>query len=308
MASEPVRAATGLALLAAALWASYYGFILGLNGHLSGLALIAYPFIIGGIGYAIYCSLRGEGGAFLRLFRDPAQWGRIGMFLGIQVSVVYITLVNGAVDAALLSLVGDVALTPLLVMAAFSEGRDRLRSRAFVGGLVLSGAGASLTIVAGGSLQGFSGWSWIAAPAEAVLIAAYFVSAARAGRTTPVTAIAGQASLVAGLVALPFALVLPASYGNLSFGGPLEVVLLVGVGITSFFLAPAVYFAAIGRAGIFLPSLLMAAIPVFTLGVAALVAGEYPTALGVAGVPIAVVGGVLAVRGSQSSPGPDPAP
>lgn len=304
MASAEVRTAAGYSLLAAGLWASYYGFLLALHGSVSPIALTAYPFLVGGVAYGLFCASRGEGRVYLRLFRVAAQWGRIALFVGIQFSIIYITIVNGAVDSALLSLVGDVALTPLLVMLVYNEGRDRLRSAAFLGGLLLTGVGASLTIVSGGGLEGFSGWSLLIAPVLPLFIAVFFISCARDGRTTPVTAIAGQAALAAGLVVLPLTFVLPASLGALAIGSVSSGALLVGMGVTSFFLAPALYFLAIQRAGIFLPSLLMAGIPVFTLVFAATIGNQYPTPLGLIGIPIAVIGGVLAVRASQSATNP----
>jgi drug/metabolite transporter (DMT)-like permease len=81
---------------------------------------------------------------------------------------------------------------------------------------------------------------------------------------------------------------------------PDPVLLLIGAGATSFFIAPVLYFEAIERVGIFLPSLLMGAIPVFTLGFTAVLLGQIPSTLGLIGVPVAVVGGLLAVRGSQA--------
>ena len=304
MVAAQIRGATAMSLLAAFLWASYYGFVLVLEGRISPLALTVYPFLVGGVAYSAFSAYRGEGRALLRLFLSPEQWGRIGLFLGIQVSIVYITLVNGAVDAALLSLLGDVAVTPLFVMLAFEEGRDRLSSPVFLGGVLLSAAGASLTIVAGGGLVGLAGLSLLIAPLLPLLVAGFFISAARAGRDRPITAIAGQAALVAGLAAAPWALLLPVPLGSLAVPGGGAAVLLIGTGITSFFLAPLLYFRSIQRAGIFLPSLLMAAIPVFTLLFAALVGKQYPTPLGLLGVPVAVAGATLAVRGSQSSENP----
>ena len=48
-------------------------------------------------------------------------------------------------------------------------------------------------------------------------------------------------------------------------------------------------------------TLLMAAIPVFTLLVAATVLRESSTWLAVAGIPIAVAGGLLALQGSHAA-------
>ena len=290
--------AAAAALLAAFVWASYYGFVLGLAGRVSPLALLVYPFLFGGIGYGGYCAVTGRGAAFLRLFASPAQWGRVVLLLGAQCSLLTVTLTGGAVDAALLALVGDVALTPLLVMLVFREGRDRLTSPRFDAGLGLSAAGASLTILAGGSVVPLQGLELLAGAAIPCFVAGYFVSSARAARRMPVDAVAGQSALAAGLLALPGSWLLPASWGSLDPGGPVGLLLLVGAGLTSFFVATALYFGAIGRVGILLPALLMAAIPVFTLAFAAGVAGQVPSTIGLWGVPLAAVGALLAVSGS----------
>lgn len=305
---EPRREAAFYALVAAFVWAAYYAFVLDLRSSVSSLALIVYPFLFGGLAYAVWVAAHGEGRHLLALFASPGQWGRVLMFLALQLGILYITLESGAVDAALLSLVGDVAVTPLVVMWVFGEGRDRLRSAAFLLGIALSAVGAVLTILASGTLEGFTGLSLLVAPVVPFLVAGYFVSAARAGRTFPAEAIVGQSAIGAGLLGLPLTFLLPAGTGTLLVTGGVPWSLLLGVGVTSFFVAPLLYFRAIGRAGIFLPSLLMAAIPVFTLGFAALVSGALPPLLGLVGVPIAVAGGILAVRGSVGSPGPDPAP
>lgn len=305
-AASARRSAAALALLSAFLWASYYGFILGLHGRVSPLGLLAYPFLTGGVVYGLWAVHEGHGRTFLALFADPAQWGRIGMYWFAQVSVLLITLVAGAVDAALLSLVGDVALTPLLVMAVYGEGRERLGAPTFIGGVLLSGVGATLTILAGGAAQGLSGYALLVAPVEALCIAGYFVSTSRAARTLPMSALAGQSVLAAGLLSLPWTFVLPATTGSLDLSSGVDFALLLGCGATSFWVAPALYFLAIGRVGIILPALLMAAIPVFTVGFAAVFTGAFPTPLALLGVPIAVAGAILAIEGGTGAPAPAP--
>lgn len=300
MRSDARLASVSLSVVAAFLWASYYGFFLGLGHSVTPVGLIAYPFLAGGAVLALWAVRSGHGEALRRLFLSAAQWGRVLMFLGIQVSIVAVTILSGPVDAALLSLVGDVALTPLFVMAIFQEGRDRLRSPLFLGGILLSGFGAALTIFDGGRVAPLGGYGLLAAPLIPILIAGFFVSSSRAAREYPSSAVLGQAALGAGALALPLAFLLPASVGALAVHGALPVVLLVGCGLTSFALAPMCYFEAIGRSGILLPALLQAGIPVFTLGFTAALSGHTPGWIGLAGIPVAVTGAVLAVQGSHA--------
>ena len=55
------------------------------------------------------------------------------------------TFLTGAVDTAIFALIGDVVVSPLLVMVLLGERRDRLRSLPFPLGLTLAMTGASLT-------------------------------------------------------------------------------------------------------------------------------------------------------------------
>ncbi|HEV2317195.1 MAG TPA: DMT family transporter [Thermoplasmata archaeon] len=295
-----------VSLLAAFLWASYYGFVLGIGTGASSAALLLDPFLFGGVFYGLWALYRGSGREYVRLFASPPQWGRAGMLLGAQIGILLLTLRGAAVDAALLSLVGDVALTPLVVMLVFNEGRARLRSVVFVLGILLSGAGASLTILAGGSVTGLSGAELLAAPTIPLLVAGYFVGSARVGRTLPISAVAAQSYLACAILALVAVVLYDRSFAGLFPSDPVALALVLGAAATSFFIAPLLYFDAIERAGIFLPSLLMAAIPVFTLAFTATLLGRVPPWLGLLGVPVAVVGAILAVRGSHAAEAPTP--
>lgn len=302
---EGDRAAAGIALLAAFVWATYYAFVLLLDARVSPLALLVYPFLLGGGAYALATLPAGGGRRLLTLLGEPAQWGRALLLLGIQVSLLTVTLEANAVDASLLALVGDVAGTPILVAVLFGEGRDRIRSPGFLAGLLLSGAGATLTILAGGVLDGLHGPALYAAPLVPVFVAGFFVWTARAGRQEPVGPLAAQAAILAGLLALPATLFLAPPLGRLSVPGPVPALALVGTGVGSFCLGPYLYFRAIRSAGILLPALLMATIPVFTLALAAALSGRLPAPLGLLGVPVALLGALLAIEGSVGRPGAD---
>lgn len=293
---ERARAAF-LSLLAALLWATYYLFVLGLSPTLPPSALLFYPFLFGGIGYVAWAILEGHGPHLWQLTRSGPAWGRIGLIAAMQLSILASTYAAGPVDTSLLSLAGDVILTPLLVMLLLGEGRERARSPSFIGGVLLSAAGASLTIVAGGEVRPLGGLALAVAPVVPLTVAVYFLSAARAGISTPTSAVVGHATLGGAFVSLLLSPLIPGGVSGLLIPSIPVLGLVALLGLTSFFFGPALYFNAIERAGIVLPALLMAAIPVFTLALSWSVLGIVPPLLGIVGVPIAVAGALLAVRG-----------
>ncbi|HKS59332.1 MAG TPA: DMT family transporter, partial [Thermoplasmata archaeon] len=208
-------------------------------------------------------------------------------------------LTAGPVDTSLLSLVGDVVLTPFLVMLLLRAGREKARSPSFLTGVALSAGGATLTIAAGQTLAPLQGWGLLVGPVVPLTVAFYFLLAARAALTVPTSAVVAHATLGCAGLALITAPWVPGGLAGILHVNALELVLLALLGLTSFFLAPVLYFDAIHRAGIVLPALLMAAIPVFTLLLSWFVLGIVPPWLAIAGIPVAVVGALLAVRGSH---------
>lgn len=294
-----VRAAATLAVVAAFLWATYYYFVLRLSSAARPPSVLAYPFLVAGAVFVALTIPRGEWRAFLRIWRSPVAYLRAGLLAAMQVSVLAGTYTAGPIDTSLLSLLGDVALTPLLLMALYAEGRGRLRSPVFVLGLVASFAGATLTIVGGSAAAPLQGWAWLVAPAVPLSVAFYFLLTAQANRGAPAYAVVGQASLAAGLISVALSPWLPGGVAGLGVASPGDAALLVGLGVTSFFLAPWFYFAAVERAGLLLPALLMATIPLFTLLVEFLGFGQGATLIALLGVPIAVIGGFLASQGSH---------
>ena len=293
------RYAAALAIVASFLWATYYFFVLSLGEASRPAAVLAYPFLVAGAIFAAVAVRQGHLAAFLRLWRSPSAYLRTGLLVGMQLSVLAGTYSAGPVDTSLLSLLGDVALTPILLMILYREGRERLKTVSFVGGILLSGGGAALTIVGGQTAQPIEGLAWLIAPAVPLTVAFYFLLTARENRDVPTHAVVGQSSLAAGVISLAVAPLLPGGVSGLLVPSLRDAVLLGGLGVTSFFIAPLLYFVAIERAGLFLPALLMATIPVFTLVVELLAFGIGAAPLALVGVPIAVAGGFLAVQGSH---------
>lgn len=298
----PHGTAAVLATCSAFLWATYYFFVLAATPSAGPAALIAFPFLAGGVVYAALAVAQGHGRLFLGLWTSGRAYGRTALALGMQVSVLASTYTAGSVNTSLLSLLGDVALTPVLLMVLFREGRDRARSIPFVLGVLLGAGGATLTILGGESAPHLTGWAWLVAPLVPATVAFYFLATARENRRSPQSAVVAQTMLGAGLFALPVSALFPGGLGGLAVHGTVTWVLVVALGVTSFFLAPWLYFRAIELTGLLLPALLMSGIPVFTLLLSVAVRGHSPGLWGLIGVPIAVAGSLLALEGTRPSP------
>jgi drug/metabolite transporter (DMT)-like permease len=291
--------ATGLALTAAFLWSSYYAFILVLAPTVRDSGLLVWPFAFGALGYLAWAASGGHLRHLPKLSRSGAAWLRVVLLLAMQLSVLAETFLAGAVDTSLLSLVGDVVLTPILVMLVLREGRERARDAVFLGGVILATGGATLTIIAGGSVRPLGPAAGIVAIIVPVVVALYFLSSAQENRQTPTSAVIAHATMFAALFGVVVSPAVPGGLAGLAFPSLTALGLLAALGLTSFFVAPAAYFQAIERAGLVLPAVLMAAIPVFTLLITASLFHTVPPILALAGVPLAVVGAVLALQGSH---------
>lgn len=288
------------AALAAFLWATYYSFVLGAPGTPPS-ALLVDPFIAGAAGFLALAVWRREGRAVRPLFRDPRAFVRSGLLVGMQVSVLASTYLTGAVDTALLSLLGDVVLTPIALLVIYAEGRERFRTPTFGVGLLTATFGATLVIVAGATVEALSGWAWVAAPVVPVTVALYFLYTARANRSIPMAALVGQGTLLAGVLGLLLSPLLPGGLRGLLPATPESWAVVIAIGLTSFFLGPLLYFRAIELAGLVLPAVLMTGIPVFTLALNVVIFREVPPLLGLAGIPVAVLGSILALRGPHAA-------
>lgn len=286
-------------LLSAFAWATYYLFVLWVTPGTAPSAVLAYPFIVGGIAYAGWAVGTGHGRAFAVLWKDPMAYGRIGLLFGMQVSVLAATYLAGPVDSSLLSLIGDVVLTPIVVALLLVTYRSRIATPLFAVGIVVSLAGGTMAIVGGQSLSSVHGWGWLAVPGVPIFVAAYFLLTARANQTMAPSAVVGQSMLAAGGLFLLAAPLFPGGWAGLVAVSPVPALLLALCGLTSFFLAPALYFLALSEVGLVVPPMLMTGIPVFTLLLSSFVLGIALPLIGVLGIPVAVVGGVLALRGES---------
>jgi uncharacterized membrane protein len=292
-------------LLSALAWATYYLFVLWVTPGTSPSAILAYPFLAGGIAYAIWTEASGHGGEFRRLWGAPSAYGRAGLLYGMQASVLAATYLTGPVDASLLSLIGDVVLTPMLVALVIASYRPHIATPVFAVGIAVSLAGGTMAIVGGQSLSAVHGWGWLAVPGVPIFVATYFLWAARANRTISPSAVVAHSMVVCGIAFVVTAPLFPGGWQGLLTVAPTPMLLLILCGLTSFFLAPALYFAAIQEVGLVIPPMLMTGIPVFTLILSASVLGIALPLIGVLGIPVAVAGAVLAMRGESTTPPAD---
>ena len=287
--------AASLALVAAFLWATYYLFVLGVSPATRPSAILLYPFVAGGAALGLWAFAHGNGRALGRSFVQPASYLRTALLLVMQLGVIAATFLIGPVDASLLSLLGDVVATPLVVAALFAHGREELRLPLVVTGLLLSLAGGTLAIVGGHGVAAIRGVGWLVVVSLPVVVAFYFILCARAGASTPVPVVVAQATIAAALASIALAPLVPGGLAGLVAVSPRALALLLVNGLLSFFVAPLLYFRAIARAGFVLPPMMMTGIPVFTLLLSAAVLAIAPTPLAVLGVPIAAVGGIVAL-------------
>ena len=194
--------AATLALLAAFLWSTYYLFVLRVRPSTGASAVIFYPFVGGGAAYALWVLAHREGRALARTFAQPEAYVRVGLLLGMQFSILAATFLTGAVDASLLSLLGDVVVTPLLVAALVVEHRVELRSPLLISGLALCLAGGTLAIAGGHGLAAVHDLGWTVVAAVPLLVALFFLLSARAGARTPVSVVVAQSMVAAAIGAL----------------------------------------------------------------------------------------------------------
>ena len=289
-----------LSVLSAFAWATWYLFVLWVTPGTAPSAILVYPFVFGGIAYTGWAVATGHGRTFTHLWSDPMAWVRIGLLFAMQVAILAATYLTGPVDCSLLSLIGDVVLTPVLVALAIGAYRPHIATPLFAVGLIVSLAGGTMAIVGGQSLSAVQGWGWLVVPGVPILVAGYFLLTARANRTTAPSAVVAQSMVAAAGLFVFSAPLFPGGWGGLVSIAPVPLLLLALCGITSFFLAPALYFRALSEVGLVIPPMLMTAIPVFTILLSAGVLGIALPLIGVLGIPVAVVGGVLALWGESA--------
>ncbi len=301
-------AAIVLSLGAAFGWATYYPLVLSVGPRTAPSAVLVYPPLVGGLLYLTWALARRNGRALQLQARSPSAYVRTAIMAAMQASTLGATYLTGPVDAALLALIGDVVATPMVAAVWFLDRRRQLGSPFFALGLLLCVGGGTLAIAGGRVPEAVPPLGWIVVLVVPATIGLYFVLAARAGASAPSVAVVGfSIATSAGFLALGAPL-LPGGWNGLVTVGALPLALLAFTGILNFFLAPALYFRAIEHVGLTLPPTLMTGIPVFTLFLSALFLGFELPWLGLVGVPVAVAGGILAVRADTGAPLTPPSP
>ena len=298
--TSPRTVAATSAVLAAVLWAFYYLFLLSLTPGTSTGAILFYPFLIGGLAYSLMAVREGHAAAWASLWTDRGAWARIFLVVAMQGSVVAATFLDGPVDAALLSLVGDVVATPILATVLFQEHRGLWSRGAFVVGVLVCVLGGSLAVAGGSALASPRGVGLLVAPAVPLMVALYFLATARANRTAPPVAVVGHTMIGGALLVGVATLLWPGGVSGLRAVTPVDLGLLAAAGLTTFWIAPYLYFWAIQRVGLVLPALLMVGIPIGTLALTAGILHRVPSVLALVGVPVAIVGAAVAVATEAS--------
>ena len=296
--------AVGLPLLAALLWASYYIFVLGVTPGTRPSAVFTYPFLFGGALYAVWCGAQGHVREFVEIWRQPAAYLRVALLLGMQLSVLASTYLAGPVDTSLLSLIGDVVLTPIIVAIWYLSYRGRFDSPLLWLGMGLCLVGGGLAIVGNHGLTALHGGGYVVLVAIPLTVALFFLATARENERNPLSAVVAHSMLVAGLAGVALSPLLPGGLPALGAVAPVPLLVLLATGATSFFLAPALYFESIRRAGLVVPPMMMTGIPVFAALLSWGILGIAIPWIGVAGIPIAVAGALLALRGETAAAPP----
>ncbi len=296
-----LAAAVVIPLAAALLWAAYYIFVLAITPGTEPSAVYVYPFLFGGAGYTVWSVAEGHGRAVVAMWRQPSSYLRVAFLSGSQLSILASTYLAGPVDTALLSLLGDVVLTPIVAGIWFSSYRARVDSPILWLGMALCTVGGGLAIVGNHGLTALQGVGYVLLVSIPVTVALYFVGVARELERTPPSAVASQSMLAAGLVGLAILPWLPGGLPGLAVVDPIPWLILVATGVTSFFVAPALYFEAIRRVGLVVPPMMMTGIPVFAALLAWALLGIAIPWIGILGIPVAITGAILALRGETST-------
>ncbi len=298
--------AIGFSLAAAFGWATYYPLVLAVSPGTSSSAIIVLPFAFGGLAYAVVAFAEGHGAELGRIWFDPEAYVRTALILGTQLAILASTYLTGPVDASLLALIGDVVVTPIVAASLLGRYRRNLGTPLFGLGLLLSLAGGALAILAGGRLGAVPRAGWLAVVFMPIAVGFYFVLSARAGERRAYSAIVAQSMIAAAIGGVVLAPLLPGGLAGIGHVASWPLGVLVVTGLTSFCLAPLLYFRAIERVGLVFPPMLMTGIPFFTLLLSAVFLGQVPPPLAILGVPVAAAGGVVAVhayRRGAASPG-----
>lgn len=304
---SPDRRAVGAAGGAAVLWATYYIFILALPASENLAIILVTPILGGAITLGVASVVDRVGLAECRrALVHPRVIASGLLFVAFQFGAVLSTRSVGAVNTSLIVLASDVAGTPLL-FALISRGEGpRFRRPRFWAGVGIIAFAGTLTIVAGGSPEPLS-LATLALGAPLFLVSSSFVVMTdSATRRLPMLVVLGVGPiLVSGLAAVVAAGVVGPGVlvGSVA---PSTVAILLGMSALNYAAAPALFFWSARRISLVIPSILQAAIPVFTLVYVASFGLQPVTAIGLIGVPLAFLGALIAVRTPPAGPQPPP--
>ena len=123
--------------------------------------------------------------------------------------------------------------------------------------------GGGLAIVGNHGVTALHGWGYLVLVAIPLTVALFFLATAKENERSPISAVLAQSMLAAGLVGVAISPWLPGGLPSLGTVGPVPLLVLFATGVTSFFIAPTLYFESIRRVGLVVPPMMMTGIPVF---------------------------------------------
>jgi drug/metabolite transporter (DMT)-like permease len=288
--------AVSLAILASILWASYFPFVLYFSSGQYGI-LLAMPFLFGGLPFFALTLIGSRAAArkSIALMANPTMIICAVLLVALQLDVILSTEWAGAVPTSLFSLLGDIAMIPLMNYAIFGEGGERLRYPLFGTGVVVAGIGAATVVLGGNSSLGLS-WAWLITLPIPFLVGGYYLEVARLTNTEPIDCTVSSITLLAFIMSFAGAfLVLGTGWIAAESFSVGEYGLLALIGLTTFFLGPWAFFVASRRLTVVIPAVINATIPIFTT-VFVVVLFHYSLNFAIyVGVPLAFVGSAFAL-------------
>jgi drug/metabolite transporter (DMT)-like permease len=248
--------ALGLGILSSFLWATYYPFI-NLS-KASSYYIISLPFLIGGIIFLLYAKYKNYISSELKKFTffDIIIISFLAFFM--QYSIVIANGKIGSVDTSLFVFLGDGIVIPSIALVAKIDSKKKKMNLFLPGAAVLIGGG--LLIISNGfdihllynnSLYGlFATFS----------MSAYFLLTQYKFKDSINITFLGITFIITSIIALCFGSI----YTPFSVPNANELVFLLIIGVTSFFIAYYFFFISSSNLGIATITFLQALIPVFT--------------------------------------------
>ncbi|MGC8580943.1 MAG: EamA family transporter [Thermoplasmata archaeon] len=273
-----------LGILSSFLWATYYPFI-----NLSKASLyyiVSLPFLIGGIVFLVYAKYKNLIYSELKKFTffDIIIISFLAFFM--QYSIVIANGKIGSVDTSLFVFLGDGIVIPSIALVAKIDSKKKKMNFflpgavvLIVGGLLIISNGFDVHLLYNNSLYGlFATFS----------MSAYFLLTQYKFKESINITFLGTSFIITSIIALCFGSI----YSPFSVPTINELVFLLVVGLTSFFIAYYFFFISSSSLGIATITFLQALIPVFTT-IFMFELGNSVTFYQILGIAVTIIGTVI---------------